>query len=85
VPDYSETESAILVNVHHCIADGSGLMVTMMAMSDFYDNTMMLELAPKYGFCTKLFLLIFAPFGILKTLGTVALFKKGKQTPVQSW
>ena len=46
VPNYSEKESAIIIKVHHCMADGLGFAAFMLALSDSYDVDNLPHLKP---------------------------------------
>ena len=46
VPDYSDKESAIIIKVHHCMADGLGFAAFMLAVSDNYDVNILPHLKP---------------------------------------
>lgn len=61
VPDYSDTESAIIIKVHHCMADGLGFAAFMLAVSDNYDVKNLPHLKPLSPFRQTMIYLA-APF-----------------------
>lgn len=46
VPNYSENESAIIIKVHHCMADGLGFASFLLSVSDDYDMRSLPALKP---------------------------------------
>jgi hypothetical protein len=68
VEDYSETESVIIIKVHHSMSDGLGLMLSLNAMTDKPEIRSFLALSRSFGFGYRLWQKIIAPYSTILML-----------------